>query len=50
MVRRSARPSADRERVLRPLRRYCPACGRLMRIRYENSRTVTALDGLVGFG
>ena len=33
MARRQAR-TPDRERVLRPLRRLCPACGSAMRIRY----------------
>src|ERR687885_1323109 len=47
MARREARPRADRERVLRPLRRYCPDCGRRMPIRYENRRTVATLDGPV---
>src|ERR671929_895135 len=47
MARREARPRAGRERVLRPLRRYCPDCGRRMPIRYENRRTVATLDGPV---
>ena len=47
MARREARPRAERERVLRPLRRCCPACGRRMPIRYENRRTVATLDGPV---
>jgi transposase-like protein len=47
MARREARPRAERERVLRPLRRCCPGCGRRMPIRYENRRTVAALDGPV---
>ena len=47
MARRKARPRADRERVLRPVRRYCPGCGRRMGIRYESRRTVATLDGLV---
>ena len=34
----------DRERVLRPARRLCPACGGAMRIRYENRRTLVTLD------
>ena len=36
---------ADHERVLRPLRRLCPACGGFMRIRYENRRTLVTLSG-----
>jgi hypothetical protein len=47
MARREARPRAGRERVLRPLRRRCPDCGRRMGIRYENRRTVATLSGLV---
>jgi hypothetical protein len=35
----------DHERVLRPLRRLCPACGGFMRIRYENRRTLVTLSG-----
>src|SRR3954468_4578765 len=45
MARREARPRAERERVLRPLRRCCPDCGRRMPIRYENRRTVATLEG-----
>lgn len=47
MGRREARPRAERERPLRPLRRSCPGCGRRMAIRYENRRTVATLAGLV---
>ena len=47
MARQEARPRADRERVLRPLRQCCPSCGRRMGIRYENRRTVATLRGLV---
>lgn len=36
----------DRERVLRPVRRLCPACGDAMRIRYENRRTLVTLSGI----
>ena len=36
----------DRERVLRPARRLCPACGGAMRIRYENRRTLVRLSGI----
>ena len=39
----------DRERVLVPVRRLCPACGRTMRIRYENRRTLVTLAGTVRF-
>jgi hypothetical protein len=45
MARLSPRARPDRERVLRPLQRRCPGCGRFMRIRYENARTVVTLSG-----
>jgi hypothetical protein len=35
----------DHERMLVPVRRLCPACGRAMRIRYENRRTLVTLTG-----
>jgi hypothetical protein len=44
MARMAAR-TPDRERVLHPLRRRCPACGSPMRIRYENRRTLVTLAG-----
>ena len=47
MARRAARARPERERVLRPLRRVCPGCGRPMRIRYENRRTLVTLSGAV---
>src|SRR5947208_4229247 len=37
----------DRERMLVPVRRLCPACGQPMRIRYENRRTLVTLSGTV---
>jgi mutator family transposase len=46
MARTQAR-TPDRERVLRPLRHLCPACGGAMRIRYENRRTLVTLSGTV---
>src|SRR3954470_10927114 len=46
MARCQAR-TPDRERVLRSLRRLCPACGDAMRIRYENRRTLVTLSGTV---
>ena len=46
MARCQAR-TPDRERVLRPLRRLCPACGGAMRIRYQNCRTLVMLSGTV---
>jgi hypothetical protein len=46
MARTQAR-TPDRERVLRPVRRLCPACGVAMRIRYENRRTLVTLTGTV---
>jgi hypothetical protein len=47
MTRTSVRSPPDHERVLRPARRLCPACGSLMRIRYENHRTLVTLTGSV---
>lgn len=35
----------DREWVLCPAQRLCPACSGGMRIRYENRRTVLSLSG-----
>ena len=37
----------DRDRMLVPVRRLCPASGRPMRIRYENRRTLVTLSGTV---
>jgi transposase len=47
MARVSARGRPERERVLRPARRLCPGCGGLMRLRYENRRTLETLSGAV---
>ena len=47
MARTSARVRPDRERVLRPACELCPVCGSLMRIRYENRRTLVTLTGSV---
>jgi hypothetical protein len=47
MTRSSGRPPPDHERVLRSARRLCPDCGSLMRIRYENHRTLVMLTGSV---
>jgi hypothetical protein len=47
MTRTSGRLPPDRERVLRPACRLCPACGWPMRIRYENRRTLVTLTGSV---
>src|SRR5215211_6751202 len=47
MTRTSARQPPDRERVLRPARRLCPDCRALMRLRYENRRTLVTLTGSV---
>jgi len=46
MARGSARARPDRERVLWPVRRQCPACGARLRQRYDNCRTVATLTGL----
>jgi hypothetical protein len=43
MARREARPRAERERVLRPLRRCCPGCGRRMPIRYGAERHLRSI-------
>lgn len=47
MARRTTWAAPDRERVLTPTRRMCPACGGAMRIRYENRRTLMTLSGSV---
>jgi hypothetical protein len=47
MARSAARGQADREEILAPIRRYCPGCGRRLRYRYDNQRTVVTLGGLV---
>ena len=47
MGRLVARDRPERERVLVPARRLCPACGAAMRIRYENRRTLVTLSGAV---
>ena len=47
MTRTSVRLPPDRERVLRPARRLCPACVSPMRIRYENRRTLVTLTGSI---
>ncbi len=47
MSRISARPPPERERILAPARQGCPGCGRHMRLRYENRRTLVTLSGPV---
>ena len=47
MTRLSGRQPPERERVLRPACRLCPACGAPMRIRYKNHRTLVTLTGSV---
>ena len=47
MARSAARGQADREEILAPIRRCCPGCGRRLRYRYDNQRTVVTLGGLV---
>jgi hypothetical protein len=42
----AARAQADREQVLAPIHRCCPGCGRRLRYRYGNHRTVATLAGL----
>jgi len=47
MARAAPRPRPDREQLLETAHQYCPACGRRLRYRYDNRRTVTTLTGLV---
>jgi hypothetical protein len=47
MARTAPRPRPDREQVLEPVHRCCPACGRRLRYRYDNRHTVTTLGGLI---
>ena len=47
MARTSIRERPDREEVLWPVQTACPACGHLMRLRYDNCRTLVTLSGLV---
>ena len=47
MSRRWCRVKPATERVLVPVRKTCPECGRAMRIRYTNRRAVVSLRGLV---
>src|SRR4051795_3771999 len=47
MARRSIRERPDREEVLWPMQTACPGCGRPMRMRYENRRTLVMLSGPV---
>lgn len=49
MARRNARAAADREQVLRPRRRTCPACGQRMAQKYENGRGVISLRGRIWY-
>jgi hypothetical protein len=45
MARRSIRERPDREEVLWPVQKACPACGQPMRLRYDNRRTLVTLAG-----
>jgi hypothetical protein len=47
MARRSIRERPDREEVLWPVQTACPGCGRAMRLRYDNCRTLVTLSGPV---
>lgn len=47
MPRTTRRPAPTRTQSLSPLRRYCPACRRLMWVSYESLRTVTTLKDVV---
>src|SRR3954462_12171888 len=45
MARISIRERPDREEVLWPMQKACPACGHPMRLRYDNARTLVTLAG-----
>ena len=47
MARTSTRERPDREEVLWPVQKACPACGTPMRLRYDNARTLVTLAGPV---
>src|SRR4051794_28028285 len=47
MARTSMRERPDREEVLWPVQKLCPACSRPMRLRYDNCRTLVTLTGPV---
>ena len=46
MARTSPRERPDRDTVLWPIQKLCPACGSPMRVRYENQRTLVTLAAL----
>lgn len=48
MTRLSAREAPQTVQVLNTLRQDCPACGGVMRYRYENWRAVVTLGGTLG--
>src|SRR5215213_6872263 len=47
MARTSIRERPDREEVLWPVQKACPACGTPMRLRYDNGRTLVTRAGPV---
>ena len=47
MSRSWCRVKPATEQVLVPLQKFCPDCGRAMRIRYTNHRVIVSLRGLV---
>ena len=47
MSRSWCRVKPANEQVLVPLQKFCPDCGRAMRIRYTNRRAIVSLRGLV---
>jgi len=47
MARTSIRARPDREEVLWPVQKACPACGTPMRLRYDNGRTLVTRAGPV---
>ena len=47
MARKQRRPAATTHRHLAPLHDRCWECGRALWFAYQNTRTVTMLEGLV---
>lgn len=49
MARTTPRPAPTTQRTLETLMKHCPDCGRTMWADYDNFRTVTTLEDVVGF-
>lgn len=47
MVRRTGQPEATSEQVLECVQQLCPSCGLLMWNKYNNSRRIRTLKGVV---